>query len=239
MVELLRANDTFLNERLARHYGVPGVYGNHFRRVALPDDRRAGLLGKASILTLTSYSTRTSVVNRGKWLLERVLGAPPPAPPANVPPLEDSGDGAAPTSQRERMEAHRRNPTCAVCHRVMDPLGFALDNFDAIGRWRTTDDPRIPGQRGPVIDASGVMPDGTRFEGPAGLRQLLLGRQQEFIRTVTGRLFTYGLGRRLEHHDMPVVRQIVRDAADQDHRWSALIQGIVRSAPFQLRRIES
>ena len=239
VVELLRANDTFLNERLAWHYGVPGVYGNHFRRVVLPDDRRAGLLGKASILTLTSYSTRTSVVNRGKWLLERVLGAPPPAPPANVPPLEESGEGAAPTSQRERMEAHRRNPTCAVCHRVMDPLGFALDNFDAIGRWRTTDDPRIPGQRGPVIDASGVMPDGTRFEGPAGLRQLLLGRQQEFIRTVTGRLFTYALGRRLEHHDMPVVRQIVRDAAEQDHRWSALIQGIVKSSPFQLRRIES
>ena len=239
VVELLRANDTFLNERLARHYGVPGVYGNHFRRVVLPDDRRAGLLGKASILTLTSYSTRTSVVNRGKWLLERVLGAPPPAPPANVPPLEDSGGGAAPTSQRERMEAHRRNPACAVCHRVMDPLGFALDNFDAIGRWRTTDDPRIPGQRGPMIDASGVMPDGTRFEGPAGLRQLLLGRQQEFIRTVTGRLFTYALGRRLEHYDMPVVRQIVRDAADQDHRWSALIQGIVKSSPFQLRRVES
>ena len=234
VVELLRSNDTFLNERLARHYGVPGVYGNHFRRVALPDDRRAGLLGKASILTLTSYSTRTSVVNRGKWLLERVLGAPPPAPPANVPPLEESGDGAVPTSQRERMEAHRRNPTCAVCHRVMDPLGFALDNFDAIGRWRTTDDPRIPGQRGPVIDASGVMPDGTRFEGPAGLRELLLGRQQEFIRTVTGRLLTYALGRRLEHHDMPVVREIVREAAEQDHRWSALIQGIVKSEPFQL-----
>ncbi len=239
VVELLRSNDTFLNERLARHYGVPGVYGNHFRRVVLPDDRRAGLLGKASILTLTSYSTRTSVVNRGKWLLERVLGSPPPAPPANVPPLEESAAGAAPTSQRERMEAHRRNPACAVCHRVMDPLGFALDNFDAIGRWRTTDDPRIPGQRGPVIDASGVMPDGTRFEGPAGLRELLLDRQQEFIRTVTGRLLTYALGRRLEHHDMPVVREIVREAAEQDHRWSALIQGIVKSEPFQLRRVES
>ena len=239
VVDLLRADDTFLNERLARHYGVPGVYGNHFRRVVLPDDRRAGLLGKASILTLTSYSTRTSVVNRGKWLLERVLGSPPPAPPANVPPLEESAAGAAPTSQRERMEAHRRNPTCAVCHRVMDPLGFALDNFDAIGRWRTTDDPRMPGQRGPVIDASGVMPDGTRFEGPAGLRELLLDRRQEFIRTVTGRLLTYALGRRLEHPDMPVVRQIVRDAADEDHRWSALIQGIVKSAPFQLRRVES
>ena len=237
VVDLLRANDTFLNERLARHYGVPGVYGNHFRRVVLPDDRRAGLLGKASILTLTSYSTRTSVVNRGKWLLERVLGSPPPAPPANVPPLEESGDGAAPTSQRERMEAHRRNPTCAVCHRVMDPLGFALDNFDAIGRWRTTDDPRIPGQRGPMIDASGVMPDGTRFEGPAGLRQLLLDRQPG-VHSDGDREALHVCARPAAGApDMPVVRQIVRDAADQDYRWSALIQGIVKSAPFQLRGV--
>ena len=239
-VDLLRADYTFLNERLARHYGIPGVYGNHFRRVDLPDDQRAGLIGKASILTLTSYSTRTSVVNRGKWLLERVLGSPPPAPPPNVPPLEESGgDGATPTSQRERMEAHRANPSCAVCHRLTDPLGFALDNFDAIGRWRTTDDPRIPGQRGPVIDASGVTPDGHRFEGPAGLRQLLLDRRQQFIRTVAEKLLTYALGRRLEHYDRPVVRRIVRDAAASDHRWSALILGIVESAPFQLRRVGS
>ena len=239
-IDLLRADYTFLNERLARHYGMPDVYGNHFRRVRLPDDRRAGLIGKGSILTLTSYSTRTSVVNRGKWLLERVLGSPPPAPPANVPPLEESaGDGAAPTSQRERMEAHRANPSCAVCHRLTDPLGFSLDNFDAIGRWRTTDDPRIPGQRGPVIDASGVTPDGHRFEGPAGLRELLLDRRQQFVRTVAERLLTYSLGRRLEHYDRPVVRRIVRDAGESDYRWSALIQGIVESEPFQLRRVGS
>ena len=238
-LDLLRADYTFVNERLARHYGIPDVYGNHFRRVTLPDDRRAGLIGKGSILTLTSYSTRTSVVNRGKWLLERVLGAPPPAPPANVPPLEESGDGAAPTSQRERMEAHRANPSCAVCHRLTDPLGFSLDNFDAIGRWRTTDDPRIPGQRGPVIDASGVTPDGHRFEGPAGLRALLLDRRQQFVRTVAEKLLTYALGRRLEYYDRPVVRRIVRSAEESDYRWSALVQGVVESAPFQLRRVGS
>ncbi len=239
-LDLLQADYTFVNERLARHYGLPDVYGNHFRRVTLPDDRRAGLIGKGSILTLTSYSTRTSVVNRGKWLLERVLGAPPPAPPANVPPLEESaGDVAAPTSQRERMEAHRANPSCAVCHRLTDPLGFALDNFDAIGRWRTTDDPRIPGQRGPVIDASGVTPDGYRFEGPAGLRGLLLDRRQQFVRTVAEKLLTYALGRRLEYYDRPVVRSIVRNAEESDYRWSALVLGVVESAPFQLRRVGS
>ena len=239
-IDLLRADYTFLNERLARHYGIADVYGNHFRRVTLPDDRRAGLIGKGSILTLTSYSTRTSVVNRGKWLLERVLGAPPPAPPPNVPALEESGgDGAAPTSQRERMEAHRANPSCAVCHRLTDPLGFALDNFDAIGRWRTTDDPRMPGQQGPVIDASGVTPDGHRFEGPAGLRALLLDRRQQFVRTVAEKLLTYALGRRLEYYDMPVVRRIVRNAEESDYRWSALMQGVVESAPFQSRRVGS
>ena len=240
VVDLLRANYTFLNERLARHYGMPAIYGNHFRRVPLPDDRRAGIIGKAGILTLTSYSSRTSVVNRGKWLLERLLGSPPPPPPPDVPPLEESGEaGAPPTTQRERMEAHRQNPTCAVCHRVMDPLGFALDNFDAIGRWRTTDDPRFPGQRGPVIDASGVMPDGHQFEGPGGLRQLLLDRRPEFVRTVTEKLLTYALGRRLEYYDRPVVRQIMREAAGSEYRWSALILGIVESTPFQLRRMGS
>ena len=239
-IDLLQADYTFLNERLARHYGISGVYGNHFRRVTLPDEQRAGIIGKASILTLTSYSTRTSVVNRGKWLLERVLGAPPPAPPANVPPLEENTDaGAPPKSQRERMEAHRANPSCAVCHRLMDPLGFSLDNFDAIGRWRTTEAPRIPGQPGPPIDASGITPDGHRFEGPGGLRELLLDRRQEFTRTVTEKLLTYGLGRRLEHYDRPVVRQIVRDAAASDYRWSALIMGVVKSTPFQLRRVGS
>ncbi len=240
VVDLLRANYTFLNERLAEHYGIPDIYGNHFRRVTFPDNQRAGLISKASILTLTSYSTRTSVVTRGKWVLERLLGSPPPPPPPNVPALRESGeDGAPPTSQRERMEIHRQNPACAVCHRPMDPLGFALENFDGIGRWRTTDDPGVAGQQGPAIDASGTMPDGTQFEGPDGLRRLLLNRQPEFVRTVTERLLTYALGRRLEYYDRPVVRQIVREAAGNKYRWSDLILGIINSTPFQLRSIGS
>ena len=240
VVDLLRADYTFLNERLARHYDIPGIYGNHFRRVALPDGRRAGLIGKAGILTLTSYSNRTSVVTRGKWMLERVLGSPPPPPPPDVPALPESGhDGAPPTSQRELLEVHRRNPACAVCHRPMDPLGFALENFDGIGRWRTADDVRIPGDPAPAIDATGVMPDGTQFEGPDGLRQLLLDRQQEFVRTVTERLLTYALGRRLEYYDQPVVRQVLEEAAGRDHRWSDLILGIVNSTPFKMRSVES
>ena len=240
VVDLLRADYTFLNERLAQHYDIPGIYGNHFRRVTLPDGRRAGLIGKAGILTLTSYSNRTSVVTRGKWMLERVLGSPPPPPPPDVPALPESGhDGAPPTSQRELLEVHRRNPACAVCHRPMDPLGFALENFDGIGRWRTADDVRIPGDPAPAIDATGVMPDGTRFEGPDGLRQLLLDRQQEFVRTVTERLLTYALGRRLEYYDQPVVRQVLEEAAGRDHRWSDLILGIVNSTPFKMRSVES
>ena len=240
VADLLRADYTFLNERLARHYDIPGIYGNHFRRVTLPDGRRAGLIGKAGILTLTSYSNRTSVVTRGKWMLERVLGSPPPPPPPDVPALpENSHDGAPPASQRELLEMHRQNPACAVCHRPMDPLGFALENFDGIGRWRTADDVRLPGDPAPAIDASGVMPDGTQFEGPDGLRQLLLDRQPQFVRTVTERLLTYALGRRLEYHDQPVVRQVMEGAAPQGHRWSDLILGIVNSTPFRMRSVES
>ena len=240
VVDLLRADYTFLNERLARHYDIPGIYGNHFRRVTLPDGRRAGLIGKAGILTLTSYSNRTSVVTRGKWMLERVLGSPPPPPPPDVPALPESGhDGAPPTSQRELLEMHRRNPACAVCHRPMDPLGFALENFDGIGRWRTVDDVRIPGDPAPAIDATGVMPDGASFEGPDGLRQLLLDRQPEFVRTVTERLLTYALGRRLEYYDQPVVRQVMEAAAARGQRWSDLILGIVNSTPFKMRSVES
>ena len=240
VTDLLRADYTFLNERLARHYDIPGIYGNHFRRVTLPDGRRAGLIGKAGILTLTSYSNRTSVVTRGKWMLERVLGSPPPPPPPDVPALPESGhDGAPPSSQRELLELHRRNPACAVCHRPMDPLGFALENFDGIGRWRTADDVRLPGDPAPAIDATGVMPDGTRFEGPDGLRQLLLDRQPQFVRTVTERLLTYALGRRLEHYDQPVVRQVMEAAAQRNQRWSDLILGIVNSTPFKMRSAES
>ena len=239
VVELLTANYTFVNERLAQHYGIPHIYGNHFRRVTLPDDRRAGILGQASILTVTSYANRTSPVGRGKWVLDNLLGTPPPPPPPDIPDLEARQEGAPPTSVRARMELHRKNPACATCHRMMDPLGFALENFDGIGRWRTTESTGILGELGPAIDPSGVTPDGSRFEGAAGLRQVLVSRQDEFVRTVIERLLTYAVGRRLEHTDMPTVRQIQREAASHESRWSAVILGVVNSRPFQTRRIGS
>ena len=229
VVELLTANYSFLNERLARHYGVPDVYGSHFRRVTFSDDTRGGLLGQGSILTVTSYPTRTSPVTRGKWLLENILGTPPPPPPPNVPSLKDTDESGKPASVRERMEAHRRNPVCASCHARMDPLGFALENFDAIGRWRVADE----GQT--AIDASGSLPDGTSFQGPAGLRQALTTRQDQFVTTVTEKLLTYALGRGLEYYDAPTVRKISTEAARAGNRWSSLILGIVNSAPFQMR----
>ena len=234
--ELLTANYTFVNERLAGHYGIPGVHGNHFRRVALPDDRRAGLLGQASILTLTSYANRTSPVTRGKWVLENLLGAPPPEPPTDVPDLKSREEGEPPTSVRELMEAHRRNPACATCHRTMDPLGFALENFDGIGRWRTTEDTGVAGELGPAIDPSGLAPDGSEFEGMSGLRQILASGE-EFTGTLTERLLIYAIGRRLEAADMPAVRRIQREAAADESRWSALVLAIVNSGPFQTRRI--
>ena len=236
LVELVTANYSFINERLARHYGIPNIYGNHFRRVTWPDDRRAGLLGQASILTLTSYANRTSPVTRGKWVLENLLGVPPPAPPPNVPDLKTREGNEPPTSVRARMELHRSNPVCASCHRMMDPLGFALENFDGTGRWRTTEDTGIPGELGPAIDPSGVTPDGSEFDGASGLRQILASRDA-FIGTLTERLLTYATGRRLEAADMPAVRQIQRDAAAQESRWSAVILAIVNSEPFQTRRI--
>ena len=232
LTELLTANYTFLNERLARHYGIPGVYGGHFRRVTLPDDRRAGLLGHASILTVTSYPNRTSPVVRGKWLLENILGAPPPPPPPNVPDLTENEQGAPPRSVRERLEQHRQNPVCASCHAVFDPLGFALEGYDAIGTWRTTDD-------GVPVDSMGTLPDGSSIDGPAGLRELLVSRGDEFVRTVTEKLLIYALGRGLEYYDMPSVRQIMRDAAPTDYRWSSIILEITHSMPFQRRRGES
>jgi hypothetical protein len=225
--ELLTANYTFVNERLAKHYGLRYVYGERFRRVALPDSRRSGLLGHASILTVTSQPNRTSPVMRGKWLLENLLGAPPPAPPPDVPALPDSA-ASAPTSIRERMEQHRKNPACASCHAVMDPLGFALENYDAIGRWRTVAD-------GQPVDSSGALPDGTKIAGPDGLRQMLQGRREDFVMTVTEKLLTYALGRGVEYYDMPTVRQIAREAGRADYRWSSIILGIVRSRPFQMR----
>jgi hypothetical protein len=232
VVNLLTADYTFVNERLARHYGIPNVYGSHFRRVTLPDESRRGLLGQGSILMVTSYATRTSPVVRGKWLLENILGAPPPAPPPDVPDLPKDGEGGMPASVRERMEKHRSNPVCASCHAQMDPLGFALENFDAVGRWRTMDEGNIR------IDASGMLPDGTKFDGPGELRQVLAGRSDEFARTVIEKMLIYALGRGLEYYDMPTVRRIQRDAAAADYRWSSLIQSIVQSTPFQMRRSE-
>ncbi len=228
-LELMTADYTFLNERLAKHYGIPKVYGSHFRRVTYPDDRRAGLLGQGSVLMVTSYSNRTSVVQRGKWILENLLGAPPPPPPPNVPPLENTKvEGGL----RKRMEQHRRNPVCAACHAQLDPLGFALENFNGIGRWRTTDE-HAP------IDASGVMPDGETFSGPVDFRAALLTHREALLSTLTKKLLTYAVGRGTEYYDMPTVRRIVQDSAVQDYRWSSLVLGIVKSAPFQMRRSAS
>ena len=234
--ELLTADYTFVNDRLAEHYGIPDVHGNHFRRITLPDDRRAGILGQASVLTLTSYANRTSPVTRGKWVLESLLGAPPAEPPADVPDLGTREEGEPPTSVRALMEVHRRNPACATCHRTMDPLGFALENFDGIGRWRAAEDTGVPGEIGPAIDPSGLAPDGSPFEGASGLRQIL-AHGEEFTSTLTERLLTYATGRRLEAVDMPAVRRIQREAAAGESRWSALILAIVNSEPFQTRRI--
>ena len=233
VLDLLGADYTFVNERLARHYGVPNVYGSRFRRVSFSDGARGGLLGQGSILTVTSYPTRTSPVLRGHWLLEHILGAPPPPPPPDVPALPDRGEGGRSASVRERLEQHRDNPVCASCHASMDPLGFALEHFDAIGMWRAT------GEAGDQIDASGVFPDGTQFEGLAGLKALLLSEPDQFVRTVAEKLTTYALGRGVEYYDMPTVRQIMREAAQDDYSWSSLVLGIVKSMPFQMRRAES
>jgi len=231
LLELLNANYTFVNERLARHYGIRGVYGDRFRRVTLdPDHPRGGLLGHGGLLMVTSYPNRTSPVVRGKWLLETILGAPPPEPPPNVPGLPDRGEGGEPASVRERLERHRANPACAGCHAPMDPLGFALENFDAIGIWRDT------GESGQPIDASATMPSGVAFEGPAGLRRVLLSRGEDFAAAVTEKLLAYALGRGLEYTDRPTVRRILRDAAADDYSWSSIVLGIVKSTPFQWRR---
>lgn len=229
ILELLTADYTFVNERLAKHYGIPKVYGTHFRRVDLPNDQRAGLLGQGSILLVTSYANRTSPVQRGKWLLENVLGAHAPEPPADVPPFPEATEGSLPTSIRARMEQHRQNPVCASCHAQMDPLGFALENFDAIGQWRTID-------AGEDIDASGQLPNGAKFGGPAAFRAALLDQRHLFLGTVTEKLLTYALGRGVEYYDMPIVRKIARDSEADDARWSSLILGIVKSMPFQMRR---
>ena len=232
VVDLLSADYTFVNERLAWHYGLANVYGSRFRRVTLDDERRRGLLGHGSILTVTSLATRTSPVVRGKWVLENLLGTPPPPPPPDVPPLPESAGGETLTSMRERMEAHRANPICASCHTRMDPIGFALEHFDAVGRWRDT-------EGGTPIDTSGTLPDGTTFSGLPALRDVLLERRDEFVSTVTEKLLTYALGRGVEYYDRPAIRAIVRQAEEHDYRWSSLILGVTRSEPFQMRRSES
>ena len=233
VIDLLTADYTFLNERLARHYGIPNVRGTTFRRVTYPDDRRRGLLGQGSILTVTSHAVRTSPVFRGKWVMTNILGTPPPAPPANVPPLPEKKDGDAPKTMRERMAAHRGNPVCASCHAVIDPLGFALENFDPIGRWRDVDDGFNP------IDSSGTLPDATKFSDLASFRKALLGRPDRFARTMIEKLMVYSLGRGLEFYDMPAARAVSKNAAAGNFRFSAVVLGIVNSPPFQMRRSRS
>jgi hypothetical protein len=228
--DLVTASYSFLNERLARHYGVPGVYGSHFRRVSFDDGVRGGLLGQASVLTATSYPNRTSPVLRGRWLLETVLGSPPPPPPPDIPTLEQASPGRV-LNQREQMEAHRKNPACATCHVRMDPLGFSLEQFDALGQWR------VATGAGP-IDATAALPDGSRFDGARGLRAFLAGHREDFVRTFTEKLLAYALGRGLEPSDMPAVRRIVREAGATGYRWSSIVDGIAASVPFRFAASE-
>jgi hypothetical protein len=233
VVDLLDADYTFVNERLARHYGIRGVVGERFRRVSLSGSERRGLMGQGAILAVTSYPTRTSPVLRGKWLLENILGTPPPPPPPNVPGLPEKGEGGRPVSVRERLERHRKNPVCASCHAQMDPLGFALEHYDAIGAWREHAEGRS------TIDSSGTLSDGTRFEGLDGLRTVLVTRRDRFVRTVTEKLMSYALGRGMQPYDMPAVRRIMRASKDGNYRWSSIVLGIVTSPPFLMRRSAS
>lgn len=236
VLDLLGAGYTYVNERLAKHYGIEGVYGSHFRRVDLEGElaqQRGGILGQGSLLTATSYANRTSPVLRGKWVLTNILGTPPPPPPADVPDLPENGADGLPATIRDRMIQHREDPNCAVCHLPMDPLGLALENFDAVGRWRDT------GEANLAIDASGQLPNGTAFYGLNGLRNILLDRSDEFAGTVTEKLFAYAIGRPPEYFDKPTVRMITRSAALDNYSWSSIIMGIVKSAPFRTRRSES
>ena len=233
VLEFLTSNTTFLNERLARHYDIPHVFGSHFRPVTLADGPRGGVLGHASLLTATSYANRTSPVLRGKWILENLIGAPPPPAPPDVPALEETDTDGEPRSMREAMERHRENPACAGCHRPMDPLGFALENFDAVGRWRVLSEANTP------IDASGALPNGTRFEGSEGLRNALVSRPDGFLTTLTEKLLTYALGRGVESADAPAVREVTKRTAQNDYRFSSIIVGVVQSRPFRMRRSQS
>ncbi|HXP86728.1 MAG TPA: DUF1592 domain-containing protein [Bryobacteraceae bacterium] len=228
VLDLLNADYTFVNERLARHYGIPNIYGDHFRRVAIKDEARRGLLGQGSFLLVTSVADRTSPVARGKWILENLLGTAAPVPPPNVPALEESAGKNEPRSVRQQMEFHRRNAVCASCHKIMDPIGLSLENFDLVGKWRDAD-------QGVVIDASGELVDGTKLNGVASLRKALLSRSDVFVTTMTEKLMTYGIGRSVHYYDQPTIRSIVRNAVQNDYRFSSIILGIVKSGPFQMR----
>jgi hypothetical protein len=231
VIELLTADYTFVNDRLAKHYGISSIYGSHFRKVPVSDEARRGLLGHASILTVTSYPNRTSPVLRGKWVLENVLGTPAPPPLPNVPALEENEAGHVARTLRERLEEHRANPVCATCHDVMDPIGLGLENFDAIGRWRT----REPGGE---VDTRGQLANGTPIDGAAELREALTADPEQFARVFTAKLLTYALGRGLEAYDLPTVRRIVREAEGDDYRFAALVKGVVNSVPFRMRRAQ-
>ena len=231
VLDLMTADYTFVDERLARHYGIPNVYGSRFRRVTVTDEARKGLLGKGAILMVTSHATRTSPVVRGKWILDNILNAPPPPPPGVVPPLPETEDSGQVLSMRQRMEAHRRNPTCANCHRLFDPIGLAMENFDAVGRWRARDG----GSLGVSIDASGELLDGTKVDGVVSLRHALLRQPELFVDTVVEKMMTFALGRGVAASDMPSVRAIIRDAASRDYRFSSLVLGIVKSPSFTMR----
>lgn len=232
VMELLSANYSYVNERLAKHYGIPNVYGSRFRRVEFePGSARGGLLGQGSVLTVTSYATRTSPVIRGKWILENILGVPPPPPPAAVPALAERRTGGKFLTMRARLASHRDNPACSGCHQLMDPPGFALENFDAVGRWRTAEE-------GVAVDVDGGLPDGSKFRGAAGLREAVLRRPEVFATTITEKLLTYALGRGVEHFDAPAVRKITAQAQKQEWRFSSFVLGIVESVPFQMRRAQ-
>jgi hypothetical protein len=229
-LDLLTADYTFLNERLARHYGIAGIYGSQFRRVTLKDDFRRGLLGQGSILAVTSHAERTSPVVRGKWILENILGMPVPPPPPDVPALRENKDREKPLTMREQMVEHRANAVCASCHKTMDPIGLALENFDAVGAWRSR-------EAGGVIDVSGELADGTKVNGVIDLRNSIVSRPEMFAGTLAEKLLLYALGRGLDYRDRPAVRGIVREAAQKDYKMSSLILGVIRSTPFQMRTV--
>jgi len=232
VLDMLNADYTFVNDRLAEHYGIPNIYGSHFRRVQQTDPDRRGLLGQGSILTVTSYPNRTSPVLRGKWVLENIIGSPAPPPPPNVPSLTENTPGLAAMSVRQRLEQHRADPVCAGCHAVMDPLGFSFERFDAIGKARDKD-------ASGAIDAGGELADGTPVNGSASLQKALMQHPDYFVDTFTEKLLTYALGRGLEYYDMPVVRAITKSAEADDYRFSAIVKGIVHSVPFRMKQKES